>query len=540
MVGHDTILRGLGARADKAPPLILQRTEDDAIGSTLEQLTTSNPLEAVAPTRADDRDAQKTLRLYQPVHRTFHLALLEVVCDQPGRPRLDPTKIDSAGMVIRRVARRGLGEAKFPQAWLSVGKKLRGWQSLPASDRDRDPEPLRRKIRSGGSAELAQRALEKARLVDGAEQVTPMFVAPPTVCSRAATTILYGLIPTASAEMSESSAPAIMPSDFDRQPGDTEKDDLRNVIPRFLRANENGMDLGGLAGLTFDMRAAAYLTATGEVVQSETDRRLLSEFLNFLKFLRASLDAFGGSPEALALRGLLAQLKLPATFEERDLGHGRAADEALAQAVIALTAQDPDDPASPQSFTMPVSWPPVSKSLAADIFAQIKKGLAARLSDAQPGVPRFDDPTARYQLRAFVRVRRDDGCPPELVWSEPSEPFSIVAWYENGVVPPIQIRLPDITSKMVRALKPNVAFRIPKRLFNFLNENDPKNLIDGKGKEGSEFGLEWICGFNISIIFVLAFIVMFIFLIILNIVFWWLPFIRICFPLPTFSRRDDT
>ena len=35
-----------------------------------------------------------------------------------------------------------------------------------------------------------------------------------------------------------------------------------------------------------------------------------------------------------------------------------------------------------------------------------------------------------------------------------------------------------------------------------------------------------------EIIFLVAFIVMFIFLILLNIIFWWLPFLKICFPIP--------
>ena len=540
MVGaHDTILRGLGARGPAAP-VLLQRTEDDFFGTTLEQLAAPAAYEAIAPTIARARDAQKVLRLYQPVHRTFHIALCELVCDQPGTPRLDPDKIDSAGMVIRRVARRGTPPERFPQAWLSVGRHLRGWQTLPAGDRERDPDPLRRPVKTGGAAELATRALERARLVDGAEQVTALFVAPPDVCERSRKTILYGLVPTASSEMSEQSAPAIQPSDFDRQPGDSDKDDLRSVIPRFMRANAKGLDLGGLSRETFGARAATYTNSSGEILNAEADRRLLSEFLNFLKFLRATLDAFGDSGEAIALRKLLAQLRLPATKEDFDLGRGTPADQALAHATIALTAQVPDDGDAPTTFTMPYRWPPVSDELAGELFKQVKKSIAHNLSGAQPGLPRFDDPTALYQVRAFARIRRDDGCPPELVWSEPSEPFSIVPWYEGGVVPPVQIRLPDITSKMVRHLKPNVAFRLPKRLFNFLNENDPKDLIDGKGKEGSEFGLEWICGFNISIIFLVAFIVMFMFLVILNIVFWWLPFVRICFPIPSFSRRDDS
>ena len=40
------------------------------------------------------------------------------------------------------------------------------------------------------------------------------------------------------------------------------------------------------------------------------------------------------------------------------------------------------------------------------------------------------------------------------------------------------------------------------------------------------------CTSSIQIIFLVALIVMFIFLILLNIIFWWLPFLKICLPIP--------
>ena len=41
-----------------------------------------------------------------------------------------------------------------------------------------------------------------------------------------------------------------------------------------------------------------------------------------------------------------------------------------------------------------------------------------------------------------------------------------------------------------------------------------------------------ICSFSIPIITICAMIVLFIFVILLNIVFFWMPFLKICFPLP--------
>lgn len=540
MVGHDSLLRGLGATSDSGPPLILQRTDDDFLGVTLEQLRSPNPFAAVLPSRASVRDEDQILRLYQPVHRTFYVVLVDAYCFQPGFPRLGPEKIDSAGMVIRRVDRRrppGATPANpFPQGWLSVGKHLRGWQTL--ADVDRDPDPTRRPVVTGGHPVIAAQAMERARLGDGAEQVTPLFIAPPEVCAAAGRTILYGILLTASSEVSESPAPSISPSDFEL-PGANSTNNLRSVIPRFMRRQAPPLSLCGLAGLTFTgSSAAGFMDAGGTLITGRKDKLLLTEFLNFLRFLRVSLDAFGGSADGDTLLALLAEISLPDTQADVDSGTGRRADLALQDAVNALVAVPDAD--NPTTFVMPRQWPAISEDLGDRIYEQIKTGLAARLSAAQPGVPRFDDPTARYEVRAFARVKRDDGCPPDLRWTTPSEKFSIVPWFENGVLPPVQIQLPDITSKNVKLLKPNVAFRLPRKLFNFLNELDPKGLLDGKGSEGGDFGLDWICGFNISIIFMLAFIVMFIFLILLNIVFWWLPFIKICFPIPTFSSRDES
>jgi hypothetical protein len=60
------------------------------------------------------------------------------------------------------------------------------------------------------------------------------------------------------------------------------------------------------------------------------------------------------------------------------------------------------------------------------------------------------------------------------------------------------------------------------------------DMLTGAGLSGSPGGpsLGMVCSFALPIIFLVAFIVMFIFLILLNIVFWWLPFLRICFPIP--------
>ncbi len=46
------------------------------------------------------------------------------------------------------------------------------------------------------------------------------------------------------------------------------------------------------------------------------------------------------------------------------------------------------------------------------------------------------------------------------------------------------------------------------------------------------WGIGMICSLSIPIITLCAFIVLMIFIQLLNLVFWWLPFLRICLPFP--------
>ena len=75
--------------------------------------------------------------------------------------------------------------------------------------------------------------------------------------------------------------------------------------------------------------------------------------------------------------------------------------------------------------------------------------------------------------------------------------------------------------------------KMSPELGDVLNKVNP-GMLQGAGllNTGSTLGIALICSFSIPIITLCALIVMFIFLILFNIIFWWLPFIMICFPIP--------
>jgi len=77
-------------------------------------------------------------------------------------------------------------------------------------------------------------------------------------------------------------------------------------------------------------------------------------------------------------------------------------------------------------------------------------------------------------------------------------------------------------------------------LMSALQGTSMSGLMNGSGG-GGKLNLDWICGFNIPLITICAFFVLNIFLMLLNIVFFWLPFIKICipFPSPSSASPDD-
>ncbi|XYH97507.1 hypothetical protein ACMHYB_58765 [Sorangium sp. So ce1128] len=499
VTAHAVLLRGPAFTGGGRAPSILQRTDGDFVSAVLAGLATEAGRAALRGSIAATR-TQGVLRLFQPVHRTFHLAVVDAVCPTLGMPRLDPRKIDSAGLVLRRLGADPGGGA-YEEAWVRGAAGALGWVRLSAGARREDPDPARRRQPSTGLAALDQR-LARGAGAGLAEATSSLFAAPPDTCAAAGQTLLYGLVPTASTEAAEG-AEAFTYLD----------EEVRQHLPVYLRAHASPVPVP---------RPGALLTA------ADADDPALADYIGFVKQLLIELDMSGAGALSERLRALLAGVAL--SYPDDVTGNAR---DHLAAAVTVLVNR------AGGAVRMPLRWPALDAAAEAAFVGAARAVLEARFAELAPRRGRFDTAGARYVLTAFVRVKRDDGCPPELFWSEPTEPFTIAPWYENGPVPPHPIQLPPISRESVKALKPNVAFQVPSSLFNFLARNDPKKLLEGKGVEGpASPALEWICGFNIPIITLCAFIVLSIFLTLLHIVFWWLPFIRICLPIPSSWRRN--
>lgn len=73
-------------------PALLQRSDEDFINATLDDLRTAAGRQVLEGTLARASTADGVLKLFQPIQRQFHVALIEAWCDTPGAPRIDPAR----------------------------------------------------------------------------------------------------------------------------------------------------------------------------------------------------------------------------------------------------------------------------------------------------------------------------------------------------------------------------------------------------------------------------------------------------------------
>jgi hypothetical protein len=516
MVMHPVALRGFDGAGTHAGPALLARQDEDFIDAILDELTTDAGRARLRTTRASAwRDGN--LLLYPPIQRHFNLVLLEAHCEQPGNPRLDPRKIDSAGLVVRRVGRPAAAQTQY-EGWLSAGPQLTGWSRF-ATPRalDLDPDPLRRRL-SAGHPEIDRR-LRMVSALPLAEQATPLFVAPPQVCTAAGRTLLYGLLPVTSSERAQREAAPDFGSDA-IPAGDTRslKSRIRDHLHRYLQPHlpQQALQLP---------RAGQWLSPSWTEPPGYYADNGLQSFVTLLQQLGVELDAFGsGSAVFAVLNGISIQM------------YDSTATQPLGQ--FLRTAKRILIDGEALSLRMPQRWPSLTDAQSAAILDAAVGALTSRFSALAGQRARFDEPGARYVARAFIRVRHEDACPPALTWSAPSAAYAIAPWYEPGGAPPVRVALPKIDRASLAKLKPNVAFELPQDLANVIAANSPKDLVEGKGRKpsGPDLGLDWICGFNIPIITLCAFIVLNIFLQLFDLIFRWLFFVKICIPIP--RRRE--
>ena len=76
----------------------------------------------------------------------------------------------------------------------------------------------------------------------------------------------------------------------------------------------------------------------------------------------------------------------------------------------------------------------------------------------------------------------------------------------------------------------------PQVHFSITSVNLKKGASEDVVGEGPKLGIQWICSFSLPVITLVAMILLMIMISLLNIVFFWLPWVRICLPFPKIEK----
>jgi hypothetical protein len=484
-----------------------------------------------------DPTLTRPLKLYQAAHQRYYLVAASLVCRRTGLPgrTVDARHGERASVLVRRLEPKAgtTFDAQNPATWVEhawIGDRAAGrWEPAP----------------SGGAPAAGEERLA-------------LFALPFKDATGQPRRLHAALIPVAGRELYEGAAPGAAPASLPPAPGDD------------LAALADPRKAAWASGPFVALRDLASLTPPADLGDDVACELLRFALLDLADLLKAELPALwqalvDGNPAGLspaALSTLYTRLDQPLSWGGR---WRDALVRAGAQRQVLLRE------ASLPAGTAPVI--PDDLTLAGQIGPEVRLllggGIQAALFaafDAVPPAPGGGSaPTAATAPVAAARAAAASAGPPgaldgafyavrcvyerprcapfvEPVVSAPSRPFRMAPFFDpDAPARPLTIRLPlDTSIKGLKKFPKGVSMLISNKLRQQVErvQNAKLEQIDDGDIPGSEPGwtLGMICSFSLPIITLCAFIVLMIFIQLLNIVFWWLPFLKICLPIPVRSE----
>jgi hypothetical protein len=453
------------------------------------------------------------IKLFHPAHGQFNLVAATLVCRRPGMPEheIDAGAREQVAFVLRRHDDDG-------REW--------AWVDDPA-----DAADASRRWHKLAAADVA--------LIAAHEQLMPLFPLRYESDERQRR-LFVGLVPTSSADTFKAAgelSPLVEPGSGDGAPP---------LDPRPAALTIRVTDpLRALKAPTTGAQPPAPILAALHEQQIEASRFLLLDFAELLvthmpAFWQALVarhepaddaperplyDALDDAPaDSADVTGTTWRAALVKAWDERLILMGDALGTTTLHLNLGNTVFSAD--ALDQLFLKALPSLPAAGTGASATSIQ---GEAAQ----PPPVPKLDARgTVRYAIRCVYR--RPQCGPPTDIVSDPSEPFQIAGFFDlDAPARPITISLPiDTSIKDLRKLRKNVSFLLSNQLREQMNRvASLKDALDGKFADGKSVDIGLICSFSLPIITICALLVLMIFISLLNIVFWWMPFLRICFPI---------
>ncbi|WP_164018263.1 hypothetical protein [Pyxidicoccus trucidator] len=442
----------------------------------------------------DPVDATKTPKLYQPAHGRFYLVASSLVCRLPGMPDhvVDLPKGEKAAFVLRKELGNGKEAAWVPEAPENPAIKRRIWKELEST---------------------------KTGTLAKGEELLPLFPVNFTADGKRRR-MLVGLVPTSSRDTFES-AEAFQ-----------DTDPATGLDPEKMIADEAEAQVI----VPFE-QLLLWTKSTSEAVevQKEATRFLLVDFATLLDerlhalWTRLDKDSPGPAPTDATL-GLFNLL----TGNHRVEGSsGDTWQQALRNA-MRERANILNGRPNTLNYNLRLCTEVTVTALRSALVQAATVGTYSLPSQPEP-VSKLEQPgVTRYVLRCvYLKPACGALCPPLV--SAPSRTFTLAPFFDpDAPARPVRIELPvDTSIRGLRRFKKNVGFTLSKGLRKQMSRvAGLKKTMDGELDDGLSFDLGELCMFSIPIITLCAFIVLMIFLALLNIIFWWMPFLKICLPKP--------
>lgn len=519
---HDIAFRapvyasGAGVQLHRyADPDFVEQFLSDLTGGRLEDSAW------MASDRFGDFDDHVALRL--PVHRMFYQVSVELCCDRIGHPALNPRRLADAGFVIRRV---GGGRE---DAWMIDRGAATGW--TPVVGEERDPDLSRRICRNGCLRTEPQPAYS-------GEEIHPLKAMVDRSTGRART-ILHGYLPLGGHHYFRDELPE---ADSDEQStalafktlswpfGQRHAPADKTTPPRQVH---RGSATPAFAELLRRLVYEEHLHERDDDALVDLTRRTwfydLDDAFDFADRTRQRYEGerrfslydyvteWAASDDDHLLRWIM-DFDRNGSLDRLPGRRGRSGTLDLSLLVSAADTQE---------YRLLLEQ------------SVLKRFDAAR---REIPVPKFQQRELDvYQIVPFVRYHDDGGCL-RLYWgreADRSVRFRVAAPFDPQASRPSVVQMPAMKD-LRRGLANGLGLMTPSDTMDMLNRlRTDEGLVPDllPEDESPGLGLQWICSFSIPIVTIAAMILLMIIVSVLDFFLRWMPFVRICFPLP--GAEDD-
>ena len=445
-----------------------------------------------------------------PVHRTFYIICCEACCNAPGLPALDPSRIESAGFVIRQqVKGKDL-------RWMLRDGLDKGWEVSQNPGID-EPDEYRYLLQKGY---IEARSPEPAYSGEMTYPLSSTLVKDNVSKPVRSHTLLYGFVP-----LGGQSYPSI---------SEVDKPSLNDVMKQLI------WPVGTHQRSSWVENSSQH---TGHLIQNGRVQQAGAELLGLL-FERYHILDTENDTDNFELIRLLKNINT--YWSSSSGGHdpeNYLQSYHLYEYLRRYRKRVDDWLAAYHSFDSDLNQSNSSASLHSrlQIFITEEQAndlrlLLARRTLGLIELALSDLPEPRYErnglyyAKVFLRYVDEKGCA-KIIWGPSTIPFRVAAPFDPQASRPHLIQMPGLDD-LKRGLANGAVLRAPKSLSDVIERIKPDLGEPGERPANNRGDGGWMYIFSIPIITIVAMILLMVMVSLLNFIFRWIPWVIQRIPIP--------